>query len=193
MVLTYDDEGSGPAVLLIHSGVCDRRMWRAQSEVLARTHRVVAPDLAGFGASPLKPGRISNSEDVVELLDKLGIERTAVVGSSFGGRVALELTLVAPDRVSSLVLLCSGYAGLDPTPTVEAFGEEEERLLEAGDVEGAVELKVSTWVGPDDADAGRELGRQMQRRAFEVQIPADAWPAPPDLAREDPDLAAIAV
>lgn len=189
--MAYDDEGSGPPVLLLHSGVCDRRMWRPQVKVLARSHRVVAPDLAGFGDTPLRPGPLSNAEDLIGLLDRLGIETTAVVGSSFGGRVALELTHAAPERVTSLVLLCAAYGGLDPTPTVEAFGEEEELLIEAGDVEAAVELNVSTWLGPDADDAARDLVRLMQRRAFEVQMPADEWSDPPRLEREDPDLASF--
>jgi 3-oxoadipate enol-lactonase len=168
-------------------------MWRSQVETLSRSHRVIAPDLAGFGDTPLRPGRMSNTEDLLGLLDQLGVEETAVVGSSFGGRVALELTQAAPKRVSSLVLLCPAYGGLEQTPTVEAFGEEEERLIDSGDVEGAVELNVSTWLGPDADDAARDLVRQMQRRAFEVQIPADEWPDPPTLDREDPDLTAFAL
>ncbi len=171
--MAYDDQGSGPPVLLLHAGVADRRMWRPQAAALARNHRVVAPDLAGFGETPLQPGPFSYAADLVTLLDGLGIERADVVGSSFGGRVAMELTHEAPSRVASLVLLNAAFRDLDSTPDVDAFGEKEDRLLEAGDVDAAVQLNVDTWLGPEADDATRELLREMQRRAFDIQLPAD--------------------
>jgi pimeloyl-ACP methyl ester carboxylesterase len=191
--IVYDDNGSGPEVLLLHSGVCDRRMWRPQSEVLSRSHRVVAPDLPGFGDSPLEPGEFSSTAELVRLLDNLDIRQVAVVGSSYGGRVALELVEEAPDRIRALVLLCPAYRGLDATATAETFDADEEGRLEAGDVDGAVELNVRTWLGPEADDATRDLVRTMQRRAFDVQLAADAWPEPPEPIRVDPDLSAIGV
>lgn len=193
MTMAYDDSGSGPPVLLLHSGVCDRRMWSGQVDVLSRAHRVVAPDLAGYGDTPLKPGPLSYPQDLVDLLDELGLDSVAVVGSSFGGRVALELTHEHPDRVSTLVLLCGAYRGLDATLTADAFEEEEERLLEHGDIDAAVALNVDTWLGPDADEETRELVRVMQRRAFDVQLAADEWDDPPELVRVEPDLAAIKI
>ncbi len=193
MVLAHDDHGSGPVVLLLHSGVCDRRMWRPQIEALQQTHRVVAPDLAGFGDSPLEPGPFSFTDDVIELLDALAIPQAIVVGSSFGGRLALELTHEAPDRVAALALLCPAYRGLDATPAADAFEEAEEELLEANDIDGAVELNLTTWLGPEADNATRGLVRTMQRHAFDVQLAADEWPEPPEPKRVDPDLKAIAV
>jgi pimeloyl-ACP methyl ester carboxylesterase len=163
-------------------------MWRPQVEGLARSHRVLAPDLPGFGDSALAPGPFSFAGDLAELLDQLAVERLAVVGSSFGGRVALDLTELSPDRVDSLVLLCAAAPGIEPTEAVTTFEEAEERLLESGDVDGAVELNVSTWLGPDADDAARDLVRVMQRRAFDVQIPADDWSDPPTPVRIDPAL-----
>ncbi len=204
MTLAYDDSDptrptgsstarSKPVVLLLHAGVCDRRMWKTQVESLAPTYRVIAPDLPGFGDSPLEPGEFSTSGELLELLDTLGIDQTAVVGASYGGLVALELAHVAPERVTSLVLLSTALQGLDSTAAVDAFGEEEERLVLAGDLDGAVELNVSTWLGPDADDAARASVRQMQRRAFDVQVPADEWPDPPHPASVEPDLTAIDV
>lgn len=189
--LAYDDLGSGPAVLLLHAGVCDRRMWSPQAKALSATHRVITPDLPGFGDSLLAPGPFSNVAEVVALLDELGVDRVAVVGSSYGGRVALELVHEHPDRVSSLVLMCANSRGVDSTPTVDAFGNEEERLIEEGEIAAAVELNVATWLGPDADDAARDLVRAMQRHAFDVQLAADAWPEPPEPEQVDPDLAAF--
>lgn len=189
--MAYDDIGSGTPLVLLHSGVCDRRMWEPQWAPLSQSFRVVRPDLRGFGETPLPPGRFAFAHDVVELLDALGIERACVVGSSLGGRVALELATMAADRVERLVLLCSALGGFPPTPTAEAFEEAEEALLEAGDLDGFVELNVSTWLGPEADEGVRDLVRVMQRQAADVQIAAESGPEQPELESVAVDPAAI--
>jgi pimeloyl-ACP methyl ester carboxylesterase len=72
-------------------------------------------------------------------------------------------------------------------------GDEEERLLEAGDVDEAVDLMVRTWVGPDAGDDARELVRVMQRHAFDVQLAAEAADPEPEPRRIDVDPTAISV
>lgn len=191
MILSHDDEGSGPAVVLLHSGVCDRRMWDEQVAALAPSHRVIRPDLRGFGETPLPGERFSFAEDVVALLDHLQIDRAAFVGSSFGGRVALEAAVTAPDRVASLALLCPALRGLPSTPQADAFDEEEERLLDSGDVAAAVELNVATWLGPEASAASRDMVRQMQAHAFAVQLAAEEQDPEPEATRVDVDLALV--
>src|SRR3954454_23810643 len=107
--LAYDDEGEGNPLLLIHAGVCDRRMWEPQWRALTERHRTVRCDLRGFGDSPLSAGRFNHADDVLGLLDALGIDRAGVVGASFGGRVALELAATWPQRVERLILLCGEW------------------------------------------------------------------------------------
>ena len=123
MLLAHDDQGSGPAVLLIHAGVTDRRMWDPVAGALAHTFRVVRPDLRGFGETPLPPGPYCDADDLDTLLGHLGVTHAAVVGSSYGGRVALELATTHPGRVSSLVLLNPAYRGVEPTAAAQAMGE----------------------------------------------------------------------
>lgn len=169
-------------------------MWAAVAATLATDHRVVAPDLRGFGATPLPGEAYADADDVVHLLDALGIERAVVVGASFGGRVALEVATRHPDRVGSLVLLCAAHRGLDVTdPVLLAFGDREDALLEAGDVEGATALNVETWAGPDTSDEARGLLTAMQRRAFEVQLAAEELEPPPQPERVEIDPAEVAV
>jgi len=174
MLMNFDDAGSGSAVVLLHSGVCDRRMWGPQVAALRGSHRVVTPDLRGFGETALPPGPFSYAEDVVALLDHLDLDRAAVVGSSFGGRIALEVAASRPERVGSLLLLCPAYRGLEPTATARSFGEREDAFLEAGDLDAAVELNIATWLGPEASTQTRDLVCMMQRHAFEVQIAAEA-------------------
>ncbi|MFW5474311.1 alpha/beta fold hydrolase [Knoellia sp. CPCC 206450] len=193
LLLAHDDEGSGPVVVLLHAGVADRRMWAPVTASLAADHHVVAPDLRGFGGTPLPGEAYADADDVVHLLDALGIERAAVVGASFGGRVALELATRHPDRVASLVLLCAAHRGLNVTdPVLLSFGEREDALLEAGDVEGATALNVETWAGPDMTAAARDDLTAMQRRAFEVQLAADELDPPPQPERVEVEPADVA-
>ena len=193
MLLSHDVDGAGPAVLLLHSGVADRRMWDDLVPALSHAFTVVRPDFRGFGESPMPPGEYADADDLGILLDHLGIADAAVVGSSFGGRVALELATLHPGRVSSLVLLCTAYRGVEPTDAVRAFGAEEDRLLEAGDIAGATELNVRTFLGPDASEDTRDRLAAMQRRAFEVQLAADEQDPPPAPRRVEVDPAAIAV
>lgn len=189
--MTYDDAGSGPAVLLVHAGPADRRMWEPQWAALADRFRVIRCDLRGFGETPLPPERFSFAGDVVVLLDHLEVERAAVVGSSFGGKVALEVATVAPDRVSQLVLLCTAVRGVDPTAAFEAFDKREDALMEADDRDGFVELNVATWVGPEADDDARDLVRTMQRRSLDVQLAAEASGEAPEAEPVEVDPARI--
>ena len=173
-------------MVLLHAGVADGRVWEPQAETLAQQYRVIRPDLRGCGSSPLPHETYTNAGDVLNLLNHLGVQACHVVGSSMGGQVALELALAAPERVSSMVLLCPAFAGLDPTSELQAFGEREAVLLEAGAVDEAVDLNIQTWLGPAASASARDLVRRMQRHAFDVQLAADAdptfpWPEPVDI------------
>ena len=183
VLLSHRDEGTGPAVVLLHSGVTDASAWDRQAEALARSYRVIRPDLRGFGETPLPHEPFTNVGDVLDLLDHLGVTACHVVGSSMGGQVALELAVSRPDQVASLILLCPAFAGVDATPEVQAFGAQESALLEAGTLDEAVELNIETWLGPHASADARDLVRRTQRHAFEVQLAADAdptfpWPEP---------------
>jgi 3-oxoadipate enol-lactonase len=174
MTLSYDEAGSGPTVVLLHSTVCDRRMWDPQMPALTDAgYRVVRCDLRGFGETPLPEKLFNNGQDVVDLLDALGVEQTALIGSSGGGRVALQVAGRWPQRVTSLALLCTALDGHEPSPELQAFSDQEDALLDAGDVAGATELNVGSWVGPEADEAVRDKVRVMQRHAFEVQLAAE--------------------
>lgn len=162
-------------VALIHAGIADSRMWRPQVESFAHAHRVIAPDLPGFGVTP-EGDTVDYRGFVRSALDAAGSQRAALVGTSLGGRVALELALESPARVSGLVLVGAGIDGHEWSPEVRAFGAEEESAIERGDLDAAVEANLRLWLaGPrrtlDDVDPNiQELVRDMQRNAFELQL-----------------------
>jgi 3-oxoadipate enol-lactonase len=168
--LTHDEAGRGRAVLLLHSTAADRRMWDPQMPVLAGAgYRAVRCDLRGFGATPMPDRPWNDGDDVVDLLGELGIDRFALIGSSGGGRVAVEVAARHPARVTALALLCTALAGHRPGGDLRAFGDREERLLAAGDLDGAAELNAQTWLGPAADPETRERLRAMQRHIFAVQ------------------------
>ena len=180
-------EGSGPAVVLLHAGVADLRMWDVQVSELVPGHSVVRCDLRGYGHTPLEPGAsYSDAEDVLALLDELGLERYSLVGSSYGGYVALQVAAAAPERVDRLVLLAAPAELEEPDDSLRAFWRQEGGLAEAGDLDGATDLNVATWLGPDATDDARDLVWRMQRGVFELQEAAgevDNRELPVDLAR----------
>ena len=200
MTLHHEVRGDGPAVLLVHAGIADSRMWAPLAErLVAAGFRVVTCDLRGFGRTPIEPGVFSNAADLAELLDGLGIDRVAVVGASYGGRVSLELALRAPERVAALVLLGSSLDEYEASEERAAFDAEEQALYEAGELDAMVELNVRTFVtrGGRAADpAAVELVRTMQRDAFVAQWDvedADFEALDPPVARRLAEIAAPAL
>lgn len=106
--LHYIDRGHGPAViLLLHAFPMSSAMWQPQVDVLSRRHRVIAPDVRGFGSSGEPPESLlmsSMADDVWHLIDTLGIGKVVVCGLSMGGYVAFELWRRAPELFAGLVL-----------------------------------------------------------------------------------------
>jgi pimeloyl-ACP methyl ester carboxylesterase len=182
--LAYDDEGGGPAVLLLHAGFVDRRMWDAQAPALAERLRVVRYDQRGYGESARLDGTpYVPHEDALAMLDSLGIDRAALVGVSRGGRVALDLALAAPERVSALVLVCAAVGGapleLDVPPELEARWDAAEA---AGDLATLAEIDLEIWAPLGDEGGLRQMALD-NAHANLVPDPA-AWPeSPPAAAR----------
>ena len=109
-LVRFVDEGHGPVLLLIHGLGGNWQNWQANIAGLARCHRVVAPDLPGFGSSPPYRGAVTMTryaDTIVEFLDVLDIESAIVVGNSMGGLLAIEIAVRHPGRVRGIVLACS--------------------------------------------------------------------------------------
>jgi 3-oxoadipate enol-lactonase len=162
-----DRERDVSTVLLLHAGIADSRMWQPQIEVLeAAGHRVLAPDLRGFGQRELEPAPFSYLTDVEALLD----DPAVVVGCSLGGRVALELAVHRPGLVERLVLIAPSLPGWDWSAETRA-----------GWVEAAAEASLCMWVdgprrSPEQVDpVMRSAVRAMVLRSYELQ--QHAWEA----------------
>ena len=112
-MLSYDVAGNGPALMLLHSTVCDRRMWDPQWPVLVDAgYRVMRCDFRGYGATPVPQGPHNDADDVLDLL-----RRAWGAGADGGGlgaltaaKVALEIAARWPQRITALALVCAGNA-----------------------------------------------------------------------------------
>jgi lipase len=127
---------SSPPIVCLH-GVTGhgRRFRRLAEERLAARHRVIAPDLRGHGRSEWEPPwRIETYvDDVLEMLDELGVERAVLLGHSFGGRVVLDLAAREPERVERAVLLDPAIQLLAHVAYDNAEDMREERVYDTID------------------------------------------------------------
>lgn len=135
----YHDVGSGPPVVLIHGsgpGVSAWANWRLTLPALSEQHRMLAPDVLGFGYTDRPAGGRYDleawTEHLVGFLDALELERVSLVGNSFGGALALNVAATAPGRVDKLVLMGSVGVPFTLTPGLDAvWGSAQSRLEEA--------------------------------------------------------------
>jgi 3-oxoadipate enol-lactonase len=159
-------------------------MWDPLLAELGDAPAVARHELRGFGHTPLPAeGSFSHADDLAAALQ----EPAVLVGASYGGQVCLELAAARSELVVGLVLLAAALPDHDWSAEVESYGAEEERLFEAGDIDGATELNVAFWAGRAEPGVQRAV-REMQRRAFELQLGSAAEAVEPDriaLARID--------
>jgi pimeloyl-ACP methyl ester carboxylesterase len=128
--------------VLVHAGIADPGMWD------------------GFDL----PGEVLRHPLENELADTVGERPAALVGASYGGLVCLDFAARHPELVPALVVLDAPLPDHDwSDPALLAYGEEEERLLEAGDMEAATDLNVAYW-GVD------ERLRDMVRRSLDLDV-----------------------
>ncbi len=162
-------------IVLVHAGIGDASMWDGFELPGAERHEV-----RGFGNTPLPDrGEVSDADD---LEARLNTGPAALVGASFGGQVCLEVAARRPELVSELVLLAARVPDHDWSDEIIAFAEEEDRLLEEGDLDSAADLNARFW-----APAVADRVRTMQRRSFELQVSSAAEALEP----ESIDLRAI--
>jgi 3-oxoadipate enol-lactonase len=184
---SFEHLGEGPAVMLVHAGIADRRMWSAYLPWLAdEGWHAIAPDLPGFGDHVPAADSPAPWDFLSDVLDELGVERAVLVGNSFGGAVALRLAVTAPERVRALALISAPAPGMTPSAQLEQAWTAETEAMERGDVDGAVDAVLAAWLAPDAPADLRELVATMQRRAFELD-PEGTLPEAADPVDEHPE------
>ncbi|MCK7625264.1 alpha/beta hydrolase [Streptomyces sp. RS10V-4] len=148
--LHYEDEGSGPALLLLHGWGTSGRVWGAQLPEFTRDHRVVTVDWRGCGRSarPVRGNTLAGVvSDLVALTGALGLDRPVVVGSSIGAVFGIELAVRRPELIAGVVAV--GAPGYWPT----AEGQAELVTGLRRDRAGTVAAWVPAWYAPGTSRA----------------------------------------
>ena len=109
------ESGAGDPILLLHGFPQTGECWRRVAELLSETHRVIVPDLPGFGRSSAPPAYDAASVATIlaEFLDAAGAKSATVVGHDWGGSLAFALALAHPERVGKLVVSNAPFRKLD--------------------------------------------------------------------------------
>lgn len=167
--LWYEEAGEGPAVVLVHGGLGDARLWEPQFAPLAERFRTIRFDQRFFGRSTGPAAPFSYVDDVVGLLGELAVTRAAIVGLSFGGRVAFDTALAAPERCWAVVGVAPGLSGHDSRALTEEQEAAYDAAEEARDIDAAMTVDFEVWA---------PLGADDRMRELWLATP-DAGPLPP--------------
>jgi 3-oxoadipate enol-lactonase len=157
--LWLEERGTGPAVLFIHGGLGDSRLWEPQARSLASSFRTIRFDLRFYGRSESPGIAFSAVDDGVGLLDALEIERAALVGLSLGGALALDIALLHPERVWAVGHVAGGVSGASADAYTEEQESDYEAAIEAGDVDRAMDIDFDIWAPLGVDDELRDLWR----------------------------------
>jgi pimeloyl-ACP methyl ester carboxylesterase len=162
-----------PTVVMLHSGVTDRRSWYAVAEALGDAADVIAYDRRGYGATEVGDVDFRHIEDLRTVIDRLTTGPVVLVGNSMGGSVALDFALSHPDLVAGLLLLAPAVSGAPrPTEIDAATLVLDQRLDRAWDDEDKFEVvRLEAWLwldGPTGAEGrvsgpARRLAEDMNR------------------------------
>ncbi|MFG6441523.1 alpha/beta fold hydrolase [Roseateles sp. LKC17W] len=149
--LHYKDQGSGPALLLVHGTMGDLGDWDGWTALLSRRYRVIRFDIPGFGLSgPIASGNYSTDRigSLIDgFMDQLGAERFAIAGISYGGLITFRYAATRTDRITALILANSagietGRPAAPATPSSAASAAAAtaniffSEVITAADVEG---------------------------------------------------------
>lgn len=183
--LWYEEAGSGPAVVCLHEGVTDSRAWRPFARLLAASFRAVCFDRRGYGRSERWDGPYAPADDVVRVLDALGLERASLVGGSMGAMTALAAALEHPARVDRVVLCASHAPGqaveVEAAPEVEKHWED---AVARRDYEAMAEVDLAVWAPLGADEELRTIFRENAAASFAEDEEAPArYPEPPVFAR----------
>ncbi|MDB5695029.1 MAG: alpha/beta hydrolase fold protein [Sphingomonas bacterium] len=189
----YHDLGSGDPIVLIHGsgpGVTAWANWRFTLPELAKTHRVIALDMLGFGyTDPAPDGNYTQKSWQAHLrgfLDALELDKVSLIGNSFGGAMSLALAAAAPDRVDKILLMGSGGLEFPITPalaTVWSYRPSVENMREVMNVfaynrallnEDLIEMRYRASIRPGISEAFAQMfARDQQAKALDMTTPED--------------------
>ncbi len=143
--LYYEVAGAGETLVLSHAAFLDSRMFDEQWDVLAQRYRVIRYDMRGYGQSSAVQGPLCRRDDLLRLLQHLGVTRAHLVGCSNGGEIMLDLALEHPDLAASLTMVGSTPSGFELQGEAPRYLFEMMDAAQNGDVDRASELQIRIW------------------------------------------------
>ncbi len=175
--LYFETRGDGPALVFIHAGVSDHRMWDPQVEVFASRFKVIRYDLRGFGKSTMPEESFALRDDLFAVLKHLGVSKGVLVGCSMGGATAIDFTLEHPDMVTALVPVGAGVSGWSDwsSESVNLFSQMTD-LVKKGEADRAFEISAHYWIDGRAREASRvdakyrEQALQLYRENFSLEF-----------------------
>ncbi|UVI31065.1 alpha/beta fold hydrolase [Paenibacillus spongiae] len=187
MDLYYGTQGSGPAVVMIHSPGVDSREWKGLAPLLAKSNQVVTYDGRGMGESPAPQEPMDPVSDLLGLLQHLQLNRVTLIGHSMGGELALNFALAHPDMVERLIVIAPSLTGY---PYSQAFLEWMGAVNAlAPDIGKMVEFSLEgpnyrTVMASEHRDFLIDLHSHYMTRVFtEWRSFEVIWPQPPAIER----------
>ena len=185
--LYYEAMGEGPAVVLLHGGLNDSRLWDEQMRPLAKRFRVVRYDMRGFGRSNAERVEFSVTDDLGALLDFLKIGKASLVGLSLGAIVAADFALEHPERVKRLVLVGPGLRGGGQPADEKAAAARRIGAAEGPEKYFEAFLQSDMLAGLRGRPRARELMRRMMVENYKANAYVSAGypqsPEPPTARR----------
>ena len=175
--LYYETAGQGVPFIMIHAGVADSRQWNHEFAFFARDYQVVRYDMRGYGKSEPVDGEFNHVDDLVAVLNTLGIQEPVVImGCSMGGGLAMDFALAYPSRARALIMVDSGPSGLELDVPAPAKFADAEKAFEAGDLDLVCEIETQIWFDgmgrtPEQVDQRmRKLLYEMNRQALAHEV-----------------------
>ena len=161
--MAYTDTGAGRPIVLIHGYPFNRSLWADQIPALSNGHRIVAPDLRGFGESDASPDTSTMNRlasDVASLMDHLQIPRATIGGLSMGGYVALAFYKQFPSRVRALILADTrGQADTEEAKQTRA--QQAEKALSEG-MAGIADAMLPKLLTPETVSKHPEVVKRVR-------------------------------
>lgn len=188
----YVESGEGLPVVLLHAFPLSSAMWSAQLTGLGQRCRVIAPDQRGFGGTPLggdpaslaKPSLATASDDVVKLLNQLGLDEVVLGGASMGGYVAMTLLRRHPERVKALIL-ANTKAGADPKEAATNRERIAAAVLAAHSSESLLDELFPKLLSPTTMAERPDVVDRVRAMVKEAPPAAVAWAQRAMAARSD--------
>jgi pimeloyl-ACP methyl ester carboxylesterase len=164
----YESAGKGTPLVMIHAGVADSRQWNNEFAVFSQSNQAIRYDMRGYGKSEPVDGEFSHMNDLISLLDALGIhEPLVIMGCSMGGGLAMDFALTHPSRVKALIMVDAGPGGLELDVAAPSKFADAEKAFEAGNLDSVAEIETQIWFD----GMGRtpeQVNQAMRKLLFEM-------------------------